>query len=47
VGWRFVYEFSIFPLARGGQRVEQFVGIEDYFEFAHLFDELEHWRVLA
>jgi len=27
------YEFGLFPLTRGGDAVEQFVGVEDYFDF--------------
>jgi hypothetical protein len=46
-GLRFVYEFGIFPLSKGGTRVDQCVAIEDYFEFAHLFRELEDWRALG
>lgn len=46
-GLRFVYEFGIFPVSKGGNAVEQFVAVEDYFEFSHLFHELEEWRVLA
>jgi len=46
-GLRFVYEFGIFPLSKGGMTVDQFVAIEDYFEFAHLFRELEEWRPLG
>lgn len=32
-GGSFTYEFGLFPLTRGGTRVEQFVSIEDYFDF--------------
>src|SRR4029450_11258209 len=30
-GKMFTYEFGIFPLRNGGQRIEQFVAVEDYF----------------
>ena len=32
-GGTFTYEFGLFPLTQGGTRVEQFVSIEDYFDF--------------
>lgn len=31
VGGTFTFEFALFPLSRGGDRVEQFVAVEDYF----------------
>jgi hypothetical protein len=32
-GDTFSYEFGLFPLTRGGTAVEQFIGVEDYFDF--------------
>jgi hypothetical protein len=32
-GDTFTYEFGLFPLTRGGKRIEQFVALEDYFNF--------------
>jgi hypothetical protein len=29
----FTYEFGLFPLTLGGSRIEQFVAVEDYFDF--------------
>jgi hypothetical protein len=39
------YEFGIFPLRRGGDLVEQFIALEDYFAFAGKIDQIEPWRV--
>jgi hypothetical protein len=32
-GNTFTYEFGLFPIARGGDAVAQFIAIEDYFDF--------------
>jgi hypothetical protein len=32
-GNTFTYEFGVFPIARGGPAVEQFIALEDYFDF--------------
>jgi hypothetical protein len=32
-GGTFTYEFGLFPLARGGSEVRQFIALEDYFNF--------------
>lgn len=42
-GLRFSYEFGIFPVTKGGSNLEQFIAVEDYFEFARLFRELPEW----
>jgi hypothetical protein len=44
---RFVYEFGLFPLRKGGATIDQFVAVEDYFEFAHLFQDLPEWRSIG
>jgi hypothetical protein len=41
---QFTYEFGIFPLRRGGQRIEQFVAIEDYFGLVAKIVQIEPWR---
>ena len=43
---QFTYEFGIFPLRRGGQCIEQFVAIEDYFGLAKIV-QIEPRRDLA
>jgi hypothetical protein len=43
-GGRFVYEFGLFPLRKGGTAVDQFVSIEDYFDLATSLTELVEWR---
>jgi hypothetical protein len=45
-GVRFVYEFGIFPLRRGGSVIDQFVAVEDYFEFSYLFSALPEWQAI-
>jgi hypothetical protein len=45
VGATYVYEFGIFPLRNGGSSIAQFLGIEDYFDFARLQADLEPWKV--
>jgi hypothetical protein len=32
-GGTFAYEFGLFPIARGGAEVKQFIALEDYFDF--------------
>jgi hypothetical protein len=32
-GNTFTYEFGLFPIARGGDAVAQFIALEDYFDF--------------
>ena len=32
-GSTFTYEFGLFPIARGGDAVAQFIALEDYFDF--------------
>ena len=39
------YEFGIFPLRRGGDRVEQFIALEDYFGLVGRIEQIEPWRV--
>jgi len=39
------YEFGIFPLRRGGDRIEQFIALEDYFRFQGTLEQIEPWRV--
>ena len=43
-GGRFVYEFGLFPLRKGGTAVDQFVAIEDYFDLATSLTQLVEWR---
>lgn len=38
------YEFGIFPLRRGGEDIEQFIAIEDYFDRTSIVDQLQPWR---
>ena len=42
---RYRYDFAIFPLRNGGTDVEQFVSMEDYFDFAGPVDDLVGWRL--
>lgn len=39
------YEFGIFPLRNGGDRVEQFIALEDYFRFQGTLEQIEPWRL--
>ena len=43
-GSMFTYEFGIFPLRRGGNTVEQFIAVEDYFGLQSTLLQLEPWR---
>lgn len=39
------YEFAIFPLRHGGDLVEQFIAVEDYFGLMGTIEQIEPWRV--
>jgi hypothetical protein len=39
------YEFAVLPLRHGGDRVEQFIALEDYFRFLGTIEQIEPWRV--
>ena len=39
------YEFGIFPLRRGGDLVEQFIALEEYFGLLGTIEQIEPWRV--
>ena len=43
-GSMFTYEFGIFPLRNGGERVEQFIAVEDYFDLQSTLIQVEPWR---
>jgi hypothetical protein len=43
-GKLFTYEFGIFPLRRGGETVDQFVAVEDYFGLTSTIVQVEPWR---
>ena len=43
-GKLFTYEFGIFPLRRGGETIDQFVAIEDYFGLISKIVQVEPWR---
>ena len=43
-GKLFTYEFGIFPLRRGGETIDQFVAIEDYFGLVSKIVQVESWR---
>ena len=45
-GGTFTYEFGLFPLTQGGTTVEQFIAIEDYFDFHLTAAQLVPWRPL-
>lgn len=45
-GKMFTYEFGIFPLRNGGQRIEQFVAVEDYVGLVSKLVQVEPWRAL-
>jgi hypothetical protein len=46
-GGRFIYEFGLFPLRKGGLSVDQFVAIEDYFNLTSTLVDLIEWRELG
>ena len=39
------YEFCILPLRSGGDLIEQFIALEDYFKFVGTLEQIEPWRV--
>ena len=43
-GGTFNYEFGLFPLTQGGTRIEQFVAVEDYFDFDRTSAQFRPWR---
>lgn len=43
-GSMFTYEFGIFPLRKGGERVEQFIAVEDYFGLQSTLIQVEPWQ---
>jgi hypothetical protein len=43
-GGTFSYEFGLFPIAQGGTSVEQFIALEDYFDFHLTAAQLVPWR---
>lgn len=38
------YEFGIFPLRKGGEDVQQFVALEDYFDILGTLEEVTPWK---
>jgi hypothetical protein len=42
-GGTFMYEFGIFPVARGGSEVQQFLSVEDYFGATLVGASLQPW----
>jgi hypothetical protein len=38
------FEFAILPLRLNGQDVEQFIGVEDYFDYQYLGIKFTEWR---
>jgi hypothetical protein len=43
-GSMLTYEFGIFPLRKGGQAIDQFVAVEDYFGLISRVVQVEPWR---
>lgn len=43
-GKLFTYEFGIFPLRNGGETIDQFVAVEDYFGLISKIVQVEPWR---
>lgn len=43
-GSLFTYEFGIFPLRKGGEAIDQFVAVEDYFGLMPRILQLKPWR---
>jgi hypothetical protein len=43
-GAMFTYEFGIFPLRKGGEAIDQFVAVEDYFGLVSRIVQIEPWR---
>lgn len=46
-GVPFTYEFGIFPLRKGGDSIEQFISVEDYFDIQTTLVDLVSWRERA
>lgn len=42
-GGYFTYEFGIFPLRNGGDTIEQFIAVEDYFDLPSTIIQLQPW----
>lgn len=42
-GGTFTYEYGLFPIGRGGDAVEQFIAVEDYFGFELTSAQLQPW----
>lgn len=42
-GANYTYEFGIFPLTLGGDRIEQFVALEDYFDLQFTSLAMQPW----
>jgi hypothetical protein len=47
VGAQYSYEFALFPLRNGAATIDQFIAIEDYFDFSRVARELDPWRPVA
>jgi hypothetical protein len=43
-GKLFTYEFGIFPLRNGGEAIDQFVAVEDYFGLISRIVQVAPWR---
>ena len=43
-GGMLTYEFGIFPLRKGGEAIDQFVAVEDYFGLVSRIVQVEPWR---
>jgi hypothetical protein len=39
------FELAVLPLRHGGDRVAQFIALEDYFRFLGTIEQIEPWRV--
>lgn len=42
-GGDFTYEFGVFPLRNGGDTIEQFIAVEDYFGLQSTIVQLQPW----
>jgi hypothetical protein len=42
--WIYNYEFSIFPLRKGGDAIAQFLSLEDYFGLSSVKQDLPPWK---
>ena len=47
VGAQYAYEFALFPLRNGAATIDQFIAIEDYFDFSRVARELDPWRPMG